>query len=132
MTDVVRGRDLFAATHVHRLLQALLGLPTPAYHHHPLLTDAGGRAPRQAARRADARRPCATAGMDPAALVAALRARRIAGWIFAGAGVERRAMKWLLVILIVLAAGATLFVLIKGVIGMAQRQGPHRPALAGS
>jgi glutamyl-Q tRNA(Asp) synthetase len=43
VTDVVRGIDLFAATHVHRLLQALLGLPTPRYHHHPLLTDAQGR-----------------------------------------------------------------------------------------
>ncbi|SOB79646.1 glutamyl-Q tRNA(Asp) synthetase [Sphingomonas guangdongensis] len=43
VTDVVRGEDLFASTHVHRLLQALLDLPTPAYHHHPLLTDAGGQ-----------------------------------------------------------------------------------------
>jgi glutamyl-Q tRNA(Asp) synthetase len=43
VTDVVRGIDLFAATHVHRLLQALLGLPTTRYHHHPLLTDAVGR-----------------------------------------------------------------------------------------
>ena len=42
VTDVVRGVDLFHATHVHRLLQSLLGLPTPAYHHHPLLTDADG------------------------------------------------------------------------------------------
>ena len=42
VTHVVRGRDLFAATHVHRLLQALLGLPTPTYRHHPLLTDAEG------------------------------------------------------------------------------------------
>lgn len=43
VSDVVRGEDLFAATHVHRLLQALLGLPTPRYHHHPLLRDAEGR-----------------------------------------------------------------------------------------
>lgn len=43
VTHVVRGRDLFAATHVHRLLQTLLGLPTPVYRHHPLLTDADGR-----------------------------------------------------------------------------------------
>lgn len=43
ITDVVRGRDLFASTHVHRLLQALLGLPTPRYHHHELLADAQGR-----------------------------------------------------------------------------------------
>ena len=42
VTHVVRGRDLFAATDVHRLLQALLDLPTPAYRHHPLLTDAEG------------------------------------------------------------------------------------------
>lgn len=42
VTHVVRGRDLFAATDVHRLLQALLGLPTPAYRHHALLTGADG------------------------------------------------------------------------------------------
>lgn len=40
---VVRGKDLFASTHVHRLLQALLGLSTPIYDHHELLTDASGR-----------------------------------------------------------------------------------------
>jgi glutamyl-Q tRNA(Asp) synthetase len=43
VTLVTRGVDLFAATHIHRLLQALLGLPTPRYRHHPLLTDAAGR-----------------------------------------------------------------------------------------
>ena len=42
ITDVVRGADLFAATDIHRLLQALLGLPTPRYHHHPLLTGPDG------------------------------------------------------------------------------------------
>jgi glutamyl-Q tRNA(Asp) synthetase len=72
VTDVVRGRDLFAATDVHRLLQALLDLPTPAYHHHVLLTDALGarlakrdKAPTLADLRA--------AGADPVALVEALR-----------------------------------------------------------
>ena len=43
VTLVTRGQDLFAATHVHRLLQALLELPTPRYRHHRLLTDAQGR-----------------------------------------------------------------------------------------
>jgi glutamyl-Q tRNA(Asp) synthetase len=43
VTLVVRGQDLFAATHVHRLLQALLDLPVPRYHHHRLLTDASGK-----------------------------------------------------------------------------------------
>jgi glutamyl-Q tRNA(Asp) synthetase len=43
VTDVVRGRDLFHATGVHRLLQALLGLPAPRYHHHRLILDADGR-----------------------------------------------------------------------------------------
>ncbi len=42
VTDVVRGRDLLAATDVHRLLQALLGLPTPLYHHHPLILGSDG------------------------------------------------------------------------------------------
>jgi glutamyl-Q tRNA(Asp) synthetase len=43
VTDIVRGRDLFHATGVHRLLQALLGLPEPLYHHHRLLLGADGR-----------------------------------------------------------------------------------------
>jgi glutamyl-Q tRNA(Asp) synthetase len=43
VTLVTRGADLFEATHVHRLLQALLGLDTPKYGHHRLLTDAAGR-----------------------------------------------------------------------------------------
>jgi glutamyl-Q tRNA(Asp) synthetase len=43
VTDVVRGRDLFHATSVHRLLQALLGLPAPRYHHHRLVLDADGK-----------------------------------------------------------------------------------------
>ena len=43
VTLVTRGIDLFAATPIHRLLQALLDLPTPRYRHHPLLTDASGR-----------------------------------------------------------------------------------------
>ena len=42
VTDVVRGRDLLAATGVHRLLQALLGLPAPRYRHHRLVLDQGG------------------------------------------------------------------------------------------
>jgi glutamyl-Q tRNA(Asp) synthetase len=42
VTHVVRGRDLFAATHVHRLLQAMLGLEAPVYRHHDLLTGATG------------------------------------------------------------------------------------------
>ncbi|MBV9881961.1 MAG: tRNA glutamyl-Q(34) synthetase GluQRS [Sphingomonadaceae bacterium] len=72
VTDIVRGRDLFAATHVHRLLQALLDLPTPDYHHHPLLTDTQGNrlAKRHQARTLASLRE---AGMDPEALVAALR-----------------------------------------------------------
>lgn len=42
VTLVTRGADLFAASHVHRTLQALLGLPVPRWHHHPLLTNAKG------------------------------------------------------------------------------------------
>jgi glutamyl-Q tRNA(Asp) synthetase len=72
VTDVVRGRDLFAPTDVHRLLQALLDLPTPSYHHHDLLTDAEGNrlAKRQGAPTlADLR----AAGADSAELVETLR-----------------------------------------------------------
>ncbi len=43
VTEVVRGQDLFWSTSVHRLLQALLGLPPPGYRHHRLVLDAAGR-----------------------------------------------------------------------------------------
>ena len=67
---VTRGADLFAATHIHRLLQALLGLVTPRYRHHKLLTDAAGRrlAKRDGALTVRAMRQ---AGMTPAAILAA-------------------------------------------------------------
>jgi glutamyl-Q tRNA(Asp) synthetase len=42
VSDVVRGQDLFWATGIHRLLQALLGLPEPTYHHHQLILDTDG------------------------------------------------------------------------------------------
>ena len=73
VTDVVRGRDLFASTHVHRLLQALLDLPAPAYHHHDLLADADGQ--RLAKRHgAPTLAELRERGADPAALAASLRA----------------------------------------------------------
>ena len=43
ITDVIRGKDLFHATAIHRLLQALLGLPEPRYFHHELIGDETGR-----------------------------------------------------------------------------------------
>ena len=83
VTLVTRGMDLFAATHVHRLLQDLLGLPVPAWHHHPLLTDADGK--KLAKRRgspslADRRH----AGEDGRALAERLRAGRLPAGITLG------------------------------------------------
>jgi len=43
VTHIVRGEDLFHATHIHIVLQKLLGLPTPIYRHHKLLTDKQGQ-----------------------------------------------------------------------------------------
>lgn len=43
VTHVIRGQDLFASTHIHVLLQKLLGLPTPVYRHHRLLTGPDGK-----------------------------------------------------------------------------------------
>ena len=61
---VTRGEDLFEATHIHRLLQALLGLPVPVWRHHRLLLDATGKrfakrdkAPTLRAMRAAGRTP---------------------------------------------------------------------------
>lgn len=75
VTRIVRGRDLFTATHVHRLLQALLGLPTPLYHHHALI--AGDDGVRLAKRRQS---PTIAAlrdeRIDPNTVVDGLRAGR--------------------------------------------------------
>ena len=75
VTCVTRGIDLFAASHLHRLIQALLGLAVPVWHHHPLLVEAGGLklakrrgSPGLAERRA--------AGEDGRALSNALREMR--------------------------------------------------------
>ena len=89
VTDVVRGRDLYAATDVHRLLQALLGLPTPLYHHHPLLLGADGR--RLAKRHgAPTLRELREAGADPKALAADLLDGTNAVWIFGRGRLDRR------------------------------------------
>jgi glutamyl-Q tRNA(Asp) synthetase len=73
VTDVVRGVDLFRATDVHRLLQALLGLPTPRYHHHSLLVGPDGvrLAKRHGSPTLEAMRQ---AGRDGHALATTLRA----------------------------------------------------------
>jgi len=76
VSDVVRGRDLFAATHIHRLLQALLGLPTPRYHHHPLVLGADGKRLAKRDRAASLAQLHAN-GMDGHALTEMLRARRL-------------------------------------------------------
>ena len=52
ITHVVRGQDLFEATRIHVVLQRLLGLPTPIYHHHRLIRDEAGK---RLAKRDDAR-----------------------------------------------------------------------------
>ena len=52
ITDVVRGEDLFEATAIHVVLQRLLNLPTPRYHHHRLIRDENGK---RLAKRDDAR-----------------------------------------------------------------------------
>ena len=76
VTDVVRGADLFAATHVHRLLKALLGLPTPRYHHHPLFTGSDGErlAKRHGSPTLAALRD---AGADGREIASMLRERRL-------------------------------------------------------
>ncbi len=70
VTHVVRGRDLEAATDIHVLLQRLLRLPTPLYHHHALQTDSGGQ------KLAKSRGSASLADLREAGLTAAeIRAR---------------------------------------------------------
>ena len=90
VTLVTRGQDLFAASHVHRLLQALLGLPVPVWHHHPLLLDETGTKlakRRGSASLADRR----MAGEDGRALADALRAGTLPTGISLGEGVGSEA-----------------------------------------
>ncbi|HIJ63306.1 MAG TPA: tRNA glutamyl-Q(34) synthetase GluQRS [Rhodospirillaceae bacterium] len=71
VTLVTRGTDLFAASHLHRLLQALLELPVPRWHHHRLLSDPSGR--RLAKRdRAATLLSMREAGADPRAIISSL------------------------------------------------------------
>ena len=72
VTHVVRGQDLQPATSVHRVLQALLGLPAPHYHHHRLVLDAEGRKLSKSTR-ATGLRELRADGATPADI------RRIAG-----------------------------------------------------
>jgi glutamyl-Q tRNA(Asp) synthetase len=75
VSHVVRGRDVFASTHAHRTLQALLGLPVPHYRHHALVVDAQGR--RLAKRAAGlSLAELRAGGADGPALAADLRAGR--------------------------------------------------------
>jgi glutamyl-Q tRNA(Asp) synthetase len=72
VTDVVRGNDLLEATHIHRLLQAVLGLPTPRYHHHPLI---GGEDGERLAKRKQSPSIAAlrSAGVEPLRLIDGMR-----------------------------------------------------------
>ena len=71
ITLVTRGEDLLEATHLHRLLQELLNLPVPEWHHHRLITDETGK---RLAKRDDARslRSLRAAGWTPERVKAAL------------------------------------------------------------
>ena len=72
ITHVTRGEDLLPSTHVHRLLQELLGLPEPVYLHHPLVEDENGR---RLAKRHDALAIATLreAGASPAAILESVR-----------------------------------------------------------
>jgi glutamyl-Q tRNA(Asp) synthetase len=87
VTLVTRGADLFAASHVHRLLQALLELPVPVWHHHGLLTEPDGK--KLAKRRgAPSLADCRRAGADGPALAKALREHRFPAGISLTGGLD--------------------------------------------
>lgn len=65
VTCVARGRDLFRATDVHRVLQAVLGLPVPIYRHHDLILDPSGRKLSKSTRSTSLRE-LRTDGISPA------------------------------------------------------------------
>lgn len=67
VSEIVRGQDLFHATAVHRLLQALLGLTEPVYRHHPLIRGSDGRKLSKS-NRSTGLRELRAAGASPAAI----------------------------------------------------------------
>ena len=67
VTNVVRGRDLYPATSLHRLLQRLLDLPEPRYRHHDLLRDSAGEKLAKS-RESETLRSLRAAGVSAAAL----------------------------------------------------------------
>jgi glutamyl-Q tRNA(Asp) synthetase len=71
ITHVTRGEDLLPSTHVHRLLQVILGLPEPVFLHHPLVLDSAGR---RLAKRCDSLSVSTmkNSGMSPAEVLASL------------------------------------------------------------
>ena len=85
VTHVVRGRDLEAATDLHVLLQCLIGLPTPLYHHHDLIRDESGdkarQEPRLDADRAIARRGRGSGGLAGDAGIRGLIGRHAARYM---------------------------------------------------
>ncbi|MFM2372974.1 MAG: hypothetical protein RIS85_2696 [Pseudomonadota bacterium] len=90
ITHVTRGVDLFQSTHIHRLIQHLLGLPVPVWHHHPVLVEADGR--KLAKRRdtsalADRRR----AGEDGRCVVAEVRSALFDTGISLSDAIDQRA-----------------------------------------
>lgn len=73
VTDVVRGQDLLESTHIHVLIQALMGWPTPHYHHHDLLM--ASHSEKLSKRRGDtAIRALREAGQAPKDVLALARA----------------------------------------------------------
>jgi len=80
ITLVTRGKDLFASTHIHRILQHLLDLPIPHWHHHELLVDDDGQklAKRRGSPALSQRRE---AGEDGRLLAEKLRLRKLEGGI---------------------------------------------------
>lgn len=82
VTHVTRGRDLYAATDLHRLIQVLLDLPEPIYHHHWLIVDETGRKLAKSARDTSLR-SLREAGASPADI------RRLVGLRFPGTAALR-------------------------------------------
>lgn len=75
ISHVVRGRDLLHATHIHRLLQAVLGYAAPVYHHHALLVMPDGRKLSKSDQSLTLR-SLRAGGMDAAALIDDLQKHR--------------------------------------------------------
>ena len=119
ITLVTRGRDLFEATHVHRVLQELLRLPVLAWHHHDLMLDETGAKLAKRARIPSAG-DAARSGGGRFDACRAIAVARFEGWNTGLATPIFRHMNWFLILVLAVLCIMVVVSLVRGIIAFLQ------------